>query len=113
MPTVQRKPRVHKPAVVTEAKMIRRPIAPCSLIPAGAPGLLLLNDANYFVEWNVGRMDEVLGFRLTHCQSGKVYDLEGYDCHSCDCPDFEFRRRYHDPRGCKHMIGMKMVRGIQ
>jgi hypothetical protein len=87
-------------------------IAPCTLIPAGSPGLLLLNDANYFVEWNVGTGDAVLGFRLTHCVSGQVYDLEGYDCHNCTCGDYVFRRQYKDPRGCKHMIAMKQVRGI-
>jgi hypothetical protein len=113
MTTVLRKPRVYKPALVTEAKMVKRPIAPCTLLPAGSPGLLLLNDANYFVEWNVGDNDAILGFRLTHCVTGQVYDLEGYDCHSCDCPDFIFRRLHKDPRGCKHMIAMRQVRGIK
>jgi hypothetical protein len=112
MPTLARPARPVKPAVVFEAKMVKRPIAPCTLIPAGAPGLLLLNDANYAVEWNVADNDAVLGFRLTDYVNGEVYDLEGYDCHSCSCGDFIFRRLQKDPRGCKHMIGMKQIRGI-
>ena len=112
MASLPRPLRVHKPAVCDDARLIKRPIAPCALLPQGSPGQVIIEGVPYTVTFNLDRSYRILGFRLVNVVNKKVYDLESIHCISCTCGDFIYRREGRDPRGCKHMIGMKKVRGI-
>jgi hypothetical protein len=104
--------RVHAPAVCEDVRLVKRPIAPCALIPAGSPGQVLIEGVPYTLTYNLDTSYRILGFRLVNVVNKKVYDVEGVACVSCTCGDFVYRREGRDPRGCKHMIAMKKIRGM-
>jgi hypothetical protein len=112
MSSLRRIPRVHKPAVCEDVRLVKRPIAPCALIPDGSPGQVIIEGVPYTLTYNLSDDYRILGFRLVNLVNHKVYDVEGVHCVSCTCGDFIYRREGRDPRGCKHMIGMKKVRGM-
>jgi hypothetical protein len=111
MASLRRLPRQHKPAVVEEAFLVRRPIAPCTLIPAGRPGEVQINGTAYSIEFILAADQTILGFRIVNLTNGQIYDLDAA-CRVCDCPDYTFRRLQKDARGCKHCIGLRAIRGI-
>jgi hypothetical protein len=38
------------------------------------------------------------------------YDVLLLPCGAeCDCPDFHYCRDHHDPKGCKHIAGLRAV----
>lgn len=81
--------------------------------PTRRPGrcrlTLTINNSNYDVRPIAPGDDSVLkAFRLT--RDGHVYDvaLHPYG-HTCDCPDFIFRRDGLDPEGCLHIRAMIAV----
>jgi hypothetical protein len=71
------------------------------------PGVLVLNnDTAYLVVEHLDGLAR-LGFQLRKAD-GKVYDLDTtQDPWTCDCPDYLFRRAYRDPKGCKHIAGLR------
>ena len=86
--------------------MVRRPICPCELVPAGAAGLCQINGATYSIAYNAHLPaqgePEVYGFTLKKLSDSRLaYDL---DCTSgyltCECGSYYAGRDRH---GCKHI----------
>jgi hypothetical protein len=102
-----------KPAVCDSA-VIRPPVAPCELLPAGLPGVLVINGNPYIVEV-LGYLPEhgepvIDGYRLTK-PNGEAHDL----CLvagrlECSCGDWIFRRSCQVEPGladCKHCVAVR------
>ena len=105
--------RTNKPAKC-ECVLCCRPIAHCEMMPNGVPGCVEINGTEYAVS--------ILGY-LPPAPHQPV--IEGYrfrkfdgECHDvrmaggsleCDCGDYEYRRRFRDPRGCKHCIAARTL----
>ena len=49
-------------------------------------------------------------FQLTKMKDGSIYNViltkHGAEC---DCPDFIWRRNNKDPKGCRHICGLRAV----
>src|SRR5262249_28208059 len=111
MHTVTR-PRVRKPAQpVSVTYCWRRPVVwPCLLVPCGLAGCLEINGVCYDVQPLQGNGSgpdaPVVGYRLTHQQANRVYDLDAtQQPFLCDCPDRIWTTR---PDGeCKHSRGLR------
>ncbi len=112
MASLRRVARLHKPALCNDIRLVKRPIAPCTLLPAGSPGQVIIEGVPYTLTYNLSDDYRILGFRLVNTVNKKVYDVEGIGCVSCTCGDYVYRREGRDPRGCKHMIGMRIGRGL-
>jgi hypothetical protein len=75
--------------------------------------VLEINGTAYTVQQLLGWPEgaegsELVGYRLTNRESGKVYDLEvTAEPWRCDCPDFLHRRDGKDAKGCKHVAGLR------
>ena len=102
-----------KPAVC-ESRVLRHPLAPCEILPAGLPGQLEINGTLYEVEI-LGYLPEegepiVDGFRLTKAD-GTAHDI----ClvagrMECTCGDWLWRRSFQTARelaDCKHTAACK------
>ena len=100
---------------VVEARWLHEPLAPCTLLPAGAPGIFFLvwldargirRSGSYGV-WLYGEPGKVIGVRLVSPEF-KVYDVdkEGPGGPVCDCRDFTARAR---KGGCKHIAALRWV----
>lgn len=77
-------------------RWLRRPCWPCTLLPAGQPGVLEIGARAYAV-LPLGEYPS-RGFRVTS-DRGDCYDLDAANPRAliCDCPDATFRGRE-----CKH-----------
>jgi len=98
------KPRPRKPLapVPLSWQWLYRPLFPCTLLPDGSPGLMLLNKQVYLVSV-LGELPAdgpviVRGVRFTKAD-GSVYDVSA-DTFGCDCGDGTYRPER--PHGCKH-----------
>ena len=102
----------HRPSVkpaVCESKVIEPPIAPCEILPNGAPGFLQINDTVYAAEI-LGYLPKVGepvidAYRLTK-DNGEAHDicLVGGRL-ECSCGDWIYRRACQvaaDLQDCKH-----------
>jgi hypothetical protein len=96
--------------------MIRRPCAPCDLVPAGIPGLVTINATPYEIEIlgelpRVGNL-EIDGYRLTK-GNGEAHDLCYVDGRwECTCGDWIFRRSVMaEPHraDCKHIHAIRQL----
>ena len=92
MASLLRVPRLHKPVLCNDIRLVKRPIAPCTLLPAGSPGQVTIEGVPYTLTYNLSDDYRILGFRLVNGVNGKVYDVEGVGCVSCTCGDFIYRR---------------------
>jgi hypothetical protein len=101
-----------QPVCVT-GEWLRRPVAPCELLPQGFPGVLLVNARPYLCSC-VGELPEqgepvVRGYQLVK-DDGTVYHIDlharwgGWDC---DCPDSTFRP--DRPGSCKHVAALRQA----
>jgi hypothetical protein len=90
MATITRKPRTVKPA-------------------SGTAGLTLhLNGTDYRLRLIQAHPEIAsLAYRLTK-PDGTAYDVRqtGYGA-ECSCPDYAYSREGKDPRGCKHVCGLR------
>lgn len=101
------------PAVDITARLLRRPIAPCRLVPAGLAGEVEIEDGRRTVRYALSyvvRLDaegwaEIDGYRLSKAD-GTVYDIPE-DLTSCDCGDATFRQR---EGGCRHRQALLQLR---
>ena len=100
--------RTVKPSVC-ESRLLRQPLAPCEILPAGLPGQLEINGTLYIAEV-LGYLPEVGepvvdGYRLTK-DSGESHDV----CLvagrlECTCGDWLWRRSFQtapELADCKH-----------
>ena len=102
-----------KPGTV---KLLRRPVAPCDLVPAGVPGEVLINGTSYALRYNATLPEtgepEVYGYSLEKAD-GTGYDLP-FTLDDCTCPDHIYRRDPADQCGmCKHARAMKALRAAE
>jgi hypothetical protein len=99
---------------VCESRLIVAPIAPCEILPSGAPGLIEINSMQYSVAVLGYLPDEgepvIDGYRLTK-GNGEAHDI----ClvrgrMECSCGDWIWRRAAQAKRelqSCKHIISAK------
>jgi hypothetical protein len=96
--------------------MIRRPIAPRALCPAGSPGLVTINATPYEIDI-VGELPragclEIDGYRLTK-GNGEAHDLCFVNGRwECTCGDWVFRRSVlAEPHraDCKHIAAVRQL----
>jgi hypothetical protein len=105
--------RAVKPAVCV-SEVLREPLTPCEILPAGLPGVLVINGTTYSVEV-LGYLPEVGepvidGYRLTK-PDGTAHDI----CLvagrlECSCGDWIFRRSVQVDRSladCKHCLAVR------
>lgn len=86
-------------------RMVRSPIAPCTLMPSGRAGEVLIKGEVYSLEYLSQFPGDVSGYRLT--KPGQTpYDLPA-DLGYCECNDSIHRSR---PNGCKHRRALKALR---
>ena len=75
------------------------------MIPAGLPGLAMINGGEYQVAYNAELPEVgapiVFGWRLTS-PAGEVYDVPA-DLSGCDCCGNERWRSQFGPQVCKHV----------
>jgi hypothetical protein len=83
--------------------LLRRPISPCEMVPAGIPGAVEINGDVYTLGYNATCPEQgdvvIHGYRLTK-GGGTVYDLPE-DLSECECLG---HLRWSQERGirCKH-----------
>lgn len=104
--------RTRKPAQpLNPAVELVRPVCyPCTLLPAGQPGVVEVNGTVYLLQavctTRSGAV-EVLGYRFLK-GDGETRDVadtpHGLEC---DCPDALYRPR---PGGCKHCCCVRILR---
>lgn len=105
--------RFPKPAKC-ESEVLRHPIAPCEILPAGLAGVVSINATHYAVEI-IGYLPEVGepvvdGYRLSK-PDGTAHDVcLVHGRMECTCGNWIFRRAaLADPdcQDCKHIIACK------
>ena len=114
MTTMQRPARRVKPRNAPDCfVLVEKPICPCEMLPAGLPGVALLNGHEYRVEINadlpaIGE-PQVHGYRLTN-PDGDTYDVPA-DLSSCECLG---HLRWSQDRGtvCKHRRALAHFFGV-
>jgi hypothetical protein len=97
-----------------DSKLHLNPIAPCEILPKGAPGLLEINQQLYAVSifgFLPAQGEPCLeGFRLTK-GNGEAHDLCRIDGRlECTCGDWVWRRAAQAERAlqdCKHIKAVK------
>jgi hypothetical protein len=104
---------------MSNATKSRKPVKPVSgtcrwLSPFDANGTaaLEINGTAYTVEqlldFGQDEPGRLAGYRLTNQANAKVYDLDTTgELWRCDCGDFVHRRDGKDPKGCKHVAGLR------
>jgi hypothetical protein len=103
--------KVHPPAVCCEPHLIRAPIYPCTLVPEGKAGILIIGEKVYAITPVAELPPEgdvlVRGYSLLQ-SDGKRYDVSlAAPVETCDCPDGTFRER---EGGCRHVRALRELR---
>jgi hypothetical protein len=108
-------PRPRKPLqpVSVQGRFLQRPVAPCEILPQGAPGVLLIDGSPYLVSI-IGELPPegeplVFGWRVVK-HDGTHYDIDtrtAWGQWQCDCPDATYRGER--PGGCRHAAALRQA----